>query len=80
MIKIYRVQFPGDPELDFTVGTQHRTYGDVLDIKETMEVLTYDGNSCAYSYINVIKVIFKDQEIVFQASHPLMVVYKVGSK
>ncbi len=80
MTKIHRVQFPGDSELDFTVGTQHRTYGDVLDIKETNEVLTYDGDSCPSSYCCVIKVILKDQEIVFNANNPLMVVYREESK
>lgn len=80
MTKTYRVSFPGCPELDFTVGKQHRAYGEVLDIKETVEVLTYDGDSCASSYICVIKVIFKEQEIVFQASNPLMVVYREECK
>lgn len=76
MTKTYRVSFPGCPDLDFTVGTQHRTYGEVLDIKETMEVLTYDGDSCASSYICVVKIIFKDQEIVFNANNPLMICYR----
>lgn len=80
MTKIYRVQFPGDSELDFTVGTQHRTYGDVLDIKETSEVLTYDGDSYPSSYMCVVKVIFKDQEIVFNANNPLMVIHREESK
>lgn len=80
MTKTYRIQFPGDPELDFTVGEKHRTFGEVLDIKETTEVLTYDGESYASSYGCVVKVIFKEQEIVFQASNPLMVVYRKESK
>ena len=80
MIKAYRVQFPGAPELDFTVGTQHRTYGDVLDIEETVEVMTYDGDSCASSYMCVVRVIFKDQEIVFKANNPLMVIYREKSE
>ena len=79
-MKVYRVEFPGDPERDFTVGKQQRNYGDVLDIKETTEVLTYDSDSCASSYICVVKVIFKDQEIVFNANNPLMVIYREGSK
>lgn len=80
MAKAYRVQFPGDSELDFTVGTQHRTYGDVLDIKETTEVITYDGDSYPSSFACVVKVIFKDQEIVFNANNPLMVVYREDTK
>ena len=80
MNKIYRVQFPGDPELDFIVGTQHRTYGEVLDIKEKVVVCTYDGDSRESSYMCVIKVIFKDKEIVFRANNPLMVVYREESK
>lgn len=76
MTKTYRIQFPGAPELDFTVGEEHRAYGKVLDIVETKEVLTYDGESYASSYGCVVKVIFKEQEIVFQANNPLMVVYR----
>ena len=80
MTKVYRVQFPGDPELDFTIGTRNRTYGDVLDIKETMEVWTYDGDSHPSSYCCVIKVILKDQEIVFNVNNPLMVIHREESK
>lgn len=79
-MKTYRIKFPGDPELDFTIGEEHRKYGEVLDIKETVEVLTYDGDSCASSWMCVIKVLFKDQEITFNAHNPLMVVYREESK
>lgn len=76
MTKTYRIQFPGAPELDFTVGEEHRAYGKVLDIVETKEVLTYDGDSYVSSFVCVVKVIFGGQEIVFQANNPLMVVYR----
>lgn len=80
MFRAYRIHIVGNPELDFTVGTQHRIYGDVLDIKETVEEMTYDGDSCPSSFGCVIKVVFKDKEIVFNANNPLMVVYREERK
>lgn len=80
MTRTYRIQFPGAPELDFTVGEEHRAYGKVLDIVETQEVLTYDGESYASSFGCVVKVIFEGQEIVFQANNTLMVVYREECK
>ena len=77
MKKIYRVQFPGSCDLDFTVGLCHRDYGKVVDIVETTEVSSYDGDNYVNGYNCVVKVIFKDKkEIVFQCSNPLMVIYR----
>lgn len=77
MKKIYRVQFPGSCDLDFTVGIVHHDYGKVIDIVETTEVSSYDGNSYANGYNCVVKVIFKDQrEIVFLCNNPLIVIYR----
>lgn len=77
MKKIYRVQFPGNNDLDFTVGLMHRDYGKVVDIVETTEIVGYDGDSYVNGYCCVVKVIFKNQrEIVFQCNNPLMVIYR----
>lgn len=80
MKQIYRIQFPGAPQLDFTIGAEHRDYGLVLSIVESTEVLTYDQDNHAIRYQRVVKVIFKDQEIVFNANNPLMVVYRKDEK
>ena len=77
MKKIYRVQFPGGGDLDFTVGLCHRDYGKVVDIVETTEITGYDSDSHPNSYCCVVKVIFKSQrEIVFNCNNPLMVIYR----
>lgn len=77
MKKIYRVQFPGSCDLDFTVGLMHRDYGKVVDIVETTEITGYDSDSYANGYCCVVKVIFENQrEIVFQCNNPLMVIYR----
>ena len=76
MNKIYRISICGSGLSDFTKGTIHPDFGEVIDIIETPEILTYGGDSCASSYNCVVKVIFKDQEIVFQANNPYMVVYR----
>ena len=70
---IYRVAIAGNLELDFTVGTEHRTYGLVKEIKETTDVLRYDGDSYASSYGTIVKVIFEDQEIIFRCDNPYLI-------
>lgn len=72
---IYRVAITGNLELDFTVGTEHRTYGLVKEIKETTDVLSYDGDSYASSYGTIVKVIFEDQEIIFRCGNPYLILY-----
>lgn len=71
---------PGNGDFDFTIGQKHRKYGDVLDIFETHEVLTYDASSYPSSYNCVVKVVFATEEIVLQANNPLMVVYRKEEK
>ena len=72
---IYRVAIAGNLELDFTVGTEHRTYGLVKEIKETTDVLRYDGDSYASGYGTIVKVIFEDQEIIFRCDNPYLILY-----
>ena len=72
---LYRVALAGNPEYDFTVGTEHRTYGLVKEIKETTDVLRYDGDSCASSYGTIVKVIFEYQEIIFRCGNPYLILY-----
>lgn len=76
MKKIFRLRLTGSPGEDYTKGTIHREFGEVLDIIETPEILTYGGDSYASSYKCVVKVIFKDQEIVYQADNPYIVIYR----
>ena len=71
---LYRVALAGNPEYDFTVGTEHRTYGLVKEIKETTDVLRYD-DSYASSYGTIVKVIFENQEIIFRCDNPYLISY-----
>lgn len=72
---IYRVAITGNLELDFTVGTEHRTYGLVKEIKETTDVLRYEGDSYGSSFGTIVKVIFEDQEIIFRCDNPYLILY-----
>lgn len=66
---------PGNGDFDFTVGAVHRKYGKVLSIKETQEVMTYEGSSPS-QYIMVVVITCEKEEIVLRANNPLIVIYR----
>ena len=76
-MKAYRVNFPGDPLSDFRVGQRTPGHGEVLEIKETTETSKYcDGVPSEETCIVVIR--FADHEIQFNASNPLMGIYRTN--
>lgn len=76
-MKAYRVDFPGNPDLDFRIGQKTPCYGEVLEIKETTETSKYvDGVPLEETCIVVIR--FPNHEIKFNASNPLMCIYRTN--
>lgn len=76
MMKIYKVEMPGNGDFQFTIGETHREHGEVMDIKEMTEEDSYDRDSYPDHYHCVIKIIFKHHEIVIPANNPLVVIYR----